>query len=213
MPCPINARGIMVPLINQQRTWDCGLACILMSLCLTLAGIFVCSIWSIDLAFSLQKFSVRFSYFAITVGANPKFSVETFYKEQFLNDLVRVEMLFQKAIEAIRIQCRSTSGEEMSLLILTGKFVAIAIVDQYKLRYSYCLASFDVDCSQMLHYYKFPFYAVDLGLGLVAIQATLVAAQDTPLGTNAFTSCHYVVICGYNAVTDEFEIHDPASFR
>lgn len=44
------------------------------------AGIFVCSIWSVDLAFSLQKFSVRFSYFTITVGANPKFSVETFYK-------------------------------------------------------------------------------------------------------------------------------------
>lgn len=41
----------------------------------------------------------------------------------------------------------------------------------------------------MLHYYKFLFYAVNLGLGMVAIQATLVVAQDTPVGTNAFTSC------------------------
>ncbi|KAF7147660.1 hypothetical protein RHSIM_Rhsim03G0138300 [Rhododendron simsii] len=113
------------------------------------------SIWSVDLAFLLQKFSVRFSYFPITLGANLKFSVETLYKvllEKFLNDLVRVEMLFQKAIEAIRIRVSVTS---------------------------------EVDCSQMLHnlhYNKFLFYAVNLGLGMVAIQATLVAAQDTPVG-------------------------------
>ncbi|KAG5557885.1 hypothetical protein RHGRI_007952 [Rhododendron griersonianum] len=144
-------RRLPVPLINQQRTWDCGLACVLMVLTLENSWH---RIWSVDLAFLLQKFSVRFSYFTITVGANPKFFVETFYKvkhspklEQFLNELVRGEMLFQKAIEAIRIQSI-----------------------------------------------------------LVAIQATLVAAQDTLVG-------HYVVICGYNAVTDEFEIQDPASSR
>ncbi|KAE9465250.1 hypothetical protein C3L33_02842, partial [Rhododendron williamsianum] len=66
---------VEVPLINQQRTWDCGLACVLMVLTLE-------NSWH-----------------------------------------------------------RSTSGEEMSLLILTGKFVAIALVDQCKLR---VLASFDV---------------------------------------------------------------------
>ena len=40
----------------------------------------VCSIWTVDLAHLLQKFSVRFSYFTVTLGANPNFSAETFYK-------------------------------------------------------------------------------------------------------------------------------------
>lgn len=31
-------------------------------------------------------------------------------------------------------QCRSISEEQISLLILSGKYVAIALVDQHKLR-------------------------------------------------------------------------------
>lgn len=42
--------------------------------------ILLCSVWTVDLAYLLQKFSVTFSYFTVTLGANPKFSVETFYK-------------------------------------------------------------------------------------------------------------------------------------
>ncbi|KAH7855071.1 hypothetical protein Vadar_020935 [Vaccinium darrowii] len=168
---------VEVPLINQQRTWDCGLACILMVL-RTLGiddyniqelGDLCCttSIWTVDLAYLLQKFSVSFSYFTVL-------------QEQLPNDLVRVDMLFQKAMEAgIRIQCRSISGEEISILILTGNFVAIALVDQHKLSQSW---HGDVCDSG--------FYSSSSG----------------------YTG-HYVVICGYDAATDEFEIRDPASSR
>lgn len=38
------------------------------------------SIWTVDLAYLLQKFSVIFSFFTVTIGANPNFSVESFYK-------------------------------------------------------------------------------------------------------------------------------------
>lgn len=38
------------------------------------------SIWTVDLAYLLQKFSVRFTYCTVTLGANPDFSVERFYK-------------------------------------------------------------------------------------------------------------------------------------
>ncbi|CAL5363717.1 unnamed protein product [Camellia sinensis] len=182
---------IEVPLINQQCTWDCGLACVLMVL--RTLGIGNCdiqelgelcsttSIWTVDLAYLLQNFSVHFSYFTVTLGANPNFSVETFYKEQLPNDLVRVDMLFQKALEGgMNIQCRSISGEEISLLILSGKYIAIALVDQYKLRY------------------------ISLGWRMLGFLAAIVAAQATLVG-------HYVVICGYDALTDEFEIRDPAS--
>lgn len=181
---------VEVPHISQQCTWDCGLACILMVL--ETVGINGCniqalgelccttSIWTVDLAYLLHNFSVNFSYFTVTFGANPNFSVETFYKEQLPNDLVRVNMLFQKAFEAgIHIQCRSISGEEISLYILSGKYIAVALVDQYKLSRSW---SEDVCISD--------FYD----------------------GKSGYTG-HYVIICGYDANTDEFEIRDPASSR
>jgi len=181
---------VEVPLVNQEHAWDCGLACILMvlrtlginnsniqeleELCCTT------SIWTVDLAYLLHKFSVSFSYFTVTVGANPNFSMETFYKEQLANDVMRVNMLFHKALEAgITIQCRSISGEEISGLILSGNYIAIALVDHYRLSQSWIE---DVCVSG--------FYS----------------------GNSSYTG-HYVVICGYDAETDEFEIRDPASAR
>ncbi|KAJ8537893.1 hypothetical protein K7X08_014433 [Anisodus acutangulus] len=181
---------VEVPHINQLHSWDCGLACVLMVL--RTLGIKDCnmqeleelcctrSIWTVDLAYLLQKFSVNFSYFTVTLGANPSFSVETFYKEQLPNDLVRVDMLFQKARDAgINIECRSISSEEISLLILSGDFLAIALVDQYKLRQSWLE---DVCASDFFN--------------------------DTPDYTG-----HYIVISGYDADADEFEIRDPANSR
>ncbi|KAL6126687.1 hypothetical protein ACLB2K_074733 [Fragaria x ananassa] len=141
LPC---SHFVEVPHINQLYSWDCGLACVLMVF--RTIGIDSCdiqtlaelcctkSIWTVDLAYLLQKFSISFSYYTVTFGANPKYSGEKFYKEQLPNDLVRVDTLFQKALEAgIRIKCRSVSQEEICFLILCGKYIAIVLVDQYKL--------------------------------------------------------------------------------
>ncbi|KAL6581006.1 hypothetical protein OROMI_006929 [Orobanche minor] len=215
---------IEVPHINQEHTWDCGLACVIMvlralgvydcniqeleELCCTTSVPFVilipgeCGIWTVDLAYLLQKFSVSFTYCTVTLGANPDFSVETFYKllllesfsgtnsmfdrvigndkmqDQLPNDLIRVNMLFQEARESgILIECRSVSATEISGLILSGNYVVIALVDQYKLSHS--------------------------GLEDVCV-------SDFYGGSPGYTG-HYVVICGYDAVTNEFEIRDPAS--
>ncbi|KAM6582350.1 hypothetical protein CsatB_009352 [Cannabis sativa] len=179
-----------VPHVNQLYSWDCGLACVLMvfrtfsinvhsieslaELCCTT------SIWTVDLAYLLQKFSVSFSYYTVTFGANPNYSVETFYKEQLPNDLIRVDMLFKKSLEAgINIQCRSLSIEEISLLILSGEYIAVALVDQYKLSRSWLKDVFISDISDI----------------------------------NSGYTGHYVIICGYDTETDEFEIRDPASSR
>lgn len=181
---------VEVPHVNQLRTWDCGLACVVMVL--KALGVHNCtvqtlgelccttSVWTVDLAYLLQKFSVTFSYFTVTLGANPKFSVETFYKEQLPNDQVRVNMLFTKAREAgIDIQHRSISAREISQFILSGKYIAIALLDQYKLSRSwledFCISGF--------------------------------------YGSNSGYTGHYVIICGYDTITDEFEIRDPASYR
>ncbi|KAK9158924.1 hypothetical protein Scep_005498 [Stephania cephalantha] len=181
---------VFVPHIGQLYSWDCGLACV--SMVLSTLGIDhhdihvladICntkSIWTVDLAYLLQKFSVRFAFFTITLGANPNFSMETFYKEQLPSDVVRVDKLFQKAVEAgINIQCRSFNGEELSVLISSGKYIAIALVDQYKLSRSW-LAD--------------------------------VCASGLYGGTSGYTG-HYVVICGYDPVENEFDIRDPASSR
>ncbi|XP_068668501.1 guanylyl cyclase 1-like isoform X1 [Aristolochia californica] len=133
-----------VPHIHQLYNWDCGLACVLMVL--KTLGIDHCdlqslanlcsttSIWTVDLAYLLQKFSVSFSFLTVTLGANPNFSAETYYKEQLQSDVGRVDKLFGKARESgIDIECRCISGEEISMLILSGQFIAVALVDKYKL--------------------------------------------------------------------------------
>ncbi|KAG7608259.1 Protein GUCD1 [Arabidopsis suecica] len=137
-----------VPHVHQLASWDCGLACVLMVL--RASGIASCtledlaeicstnSIWTVDLAYLLQKFCVEFSYYTITFGANPNYSIEEFYKEQLPEDLVRVDLLFRKAHESgIIIQCRSVSIHEISCLLLSGNYIAIALVDQDKLSKSW----------------------------------------------------------------------------
>ncbi|XP_058109384.1 guanylyl cyclase 1 isoform X2 [Magnolia sinica] len=181
---------VKVPHVHQLRNWDCGLACVLMVL--RTLGVDHCdihslgklcsttSIWTVDLAYLLHKFSVSFSFLTVTLGANPKFSVETFYKEQLPNDLGRVDGLFQKALEAgINIECRSISSEEISVLILSGRYIAVALVDKYKLSRSWLEG---------------------------------ICISGCYGGTSGYTG-HYVVICGYDADVDEFEIRDPASCR
>ncbi|KAK7290081.1 hypothetical protein RIF29_04251 [Crotalaria pallida] len=180
-----------VPHITQIYTWDCGLACVAMVLrtigindCGIQALAELCctnSIWTVDLAYLLQRFSITFSYFTVTFGANPNYCVESFYKEELPNDLLRVDMLFRKAMEAgIDIQCRSISGEEISVLILSGKYIAIALVDHNKLS----LAWQEDD---------------DHVPGI--------------FGNNPGYTGHYVLICGYDAGADMFEIRDPASSK
>ncbi|XP_019097231.1 PREDICTED: protein GUCD1 isoform X2 [Camelina sativa] len=133
-----------VPHVHQLASWDCGLACVLMVL--RASGIASCtledlaeicstnSIWTVDLAYLLHKFCVEFSYYTITFGANPNYSIEEFYKEQLPEDLVRVDLLFRKAhASGIIIQCRSVSIHEISCVLLSGNYIAIALVDQDKL--------------------------------------------------------------------------------
>ncbi|KAI4306771.1 hypothetical protein L6164_030020 [Bauhinia variegata] len=181
---------VEVPHINQLYTWDCGLACVLMVLktigvndCNIQTLVDLCcttSIWTVDLAYLLQRFSVSFSYFTVTFGANPNYCVESFYKEQLPNDLVRVDTLFQKAMEAgINIQCRSIGGEEIAILILSGKYIAIALVDHNKLSHAW---------QEEVH-------------------------APGVFSNNFGYTGHYVLICGYDAGADMFEIRDPASSK
>ncbi|XP_020577219.1 protein GUCD1 isoform X2 [Phalaenopsis equestris] len=144
---PACSHFVDVPHVRQQFLWDCGLACVLMVL--RTVGIGHCdihqlvdlcsttSVWTVDLAYLLKRFSVSFHFFTVTMGANPNFSDETFYREQLQDDLRRVDGLFQKALETgISIACRSISGVEIAALISSGQYIAVALVDKIKLSQS-----------------------------------------------------------------------------
>ncbi|KAI7742366.1 hypothetical protein M8C21_025571 [Ambrosia artemisiifolia] len=203
----VQSHFINVPHMKQERMWDCGLVCVLMvlktlnvnhydiedmeafcgtnSLCWVgdvqrVVFIIWHCIWTVDLAYVLQKLSISFSYITITLGANPNYSVETFYEKQLTDDIVRVNMLFQRSKEAgIDIECRSIKEDEIALLILSEKYIVIALVDQYILSQPW---------------------------------REDVYVSDFCSGSPGYTG-HYIVICGYDALTDEFEIRDPASSR
>eukprot|EP00850_Spirogloea_muscicola_P001375 SM000005S17172 [mRNA] locus=s5:572877:574655:- [translate_table: standard] len=92
------------------------------------------SIWTVDLAHLLRRFAVDVSFLTVTIGANPHFVAESFYKETMEEDRRRVNWLFERAPQAgIRIQRRSLSSEELSALILSGHYLVIALVDKRKL--------------------------------------------------------------------------------
>ncbi|KAH9301561.1 hypothetical protein KI387_013144, partial [Taxus chinensis] len=179
-----------VPHVRQLCSWDCGLACVLMVLraldiqdCDMKSLAKLCSttsIWTVDLAHLLRRFSINVAFLTVTIGANPHFALETFYKEHMVEDGERVNRLFEKAPQVgIQIQWRSISGEELSTVILSGHYIAIALVDKHKLSQPWLEELFLSDCC----------------------------------GVSSGYTGHYVVICGYDMETDEFEIRDPASSR
>ena len=67
------------------------------------------SVWTIDLAHLLRSFDVcDVALFTVTIGANPAFSKETFYKDSIKDDEARVSKLFAAAADAgILVEKRS----------------------------------------------------------------------------------------------------------
>lgn len=132
-----------VPHVRQMHSWDCGLACVLMVLralgrnaydlkhLQQLCG--TTSVWTVDLAHLLRHFALDVCFLTVTIGANPGFALETFYKETMEEDRKRVDFLFERAAQAgIHIQRRSLSGQELAAVVLSGSFLAIALVDKRK---------------------------------------------------------------------------------
>ncbi|XP_020678929.1 protein GUCD1 isoform X2 [Dendrobium catenatum] len=144
---PASSHFVDVPHVRQQFHWDCGLACVLMVLRTVGIGhigihelVDLCSttsVWTVDLAYLLKRFSISFHFFTVTIGANPNFSDETFYREQLKDDVNRVDGLFEKALETgIVIECRSINGVDIAALISSGQYIAVALVDKIKLSQS-----------------------------------------------------------------------------
>lgn len=61
----------------------------------TISSFPLCSIWTVDLAYILRRFGLAVEFTTITLGANPDYAKESFYKEHMVEDGSRVERLFQ----------------------------------------------------------------------------------------------------------------------
>ncbi|ONM06741.1 guanylyl cyclase 1 [Zea mays] len=96
--------GMKVPHVQQAFTWDYGLACVLMVL--RTLGIDCCdgiadlerlcrttSIWTVDLAYLLNKISVSFPFCTVTLGANPQYSAESFCRVLVLTNFYCTRLL------------------------------------------------------------------------------------------------------------------------
>ena len=66
-----------------------------LSTSLVLTCFAVCSIWTVDLAYLLRRFGLDVEFTTITIGANPDYAKESFYREHMAEDGSRVERLFQ----------------------------------------------------------------------------------------------------------------------
>jgi hypothetical protein len=94
---------IVTKYIPQNTNWDCGLACVAM----TLKGLgFNCSledmarkcpvnsVWTIDLAFVLRNYVQDFTYYTSYLGSRKEHQDQKFYQDNFDEDEKRVNKLF-----------------------------------------------------------------------------------------------------------------------
>jgi hypothetical protein len=96
----------VVPHVKQTYNWDCGLACVLMVVRALGASAHHCdlrtlrqlcrttSIWTVDLAYLLRKFGADVTFTTVTMGANPEYASESFYRDNLREDGERVDALF-----------------------------------------------------------------------------------------------------------------------
>ena len=199
--------------VRQSHNWDCGLACAEMVLRALGTPRASCSltqlqyllkrnatwdqtknaVWTVDIAYLLRAFGVRFKYFTQTIGVDPALHSKVFYKSTIDQDSERIKMLFGRAHSSdIVIEQASLSQTELRDLLTTTdlsnqhpKHMVIALVDSRKLYSTYTLG----------------------------FLGRLIEFVVTALGgdSNSDFTGHFVLITGYESQTSEFSIIDPAS--
>ena len=90
------------------------------------------SVWTIDLAHLLRSFDVcDVALFTVTIGANPAFVKETFYKDSIKDDEARVSKLFAAAADAgILVEKRSVCLRNVKRWAASAEWILIVLVDK-----------------------------------------------------------------------------------
>ena len=140
----LNDSSIFVPLIRQQYSWDCGLACVAMVLSALEAApplltrlYEICgtnSVWTIDLAHLLRRYGALVSLTTIYIGPNPAYKEEKFYAKHLQDDMARVTALFGLSESSgIPVHQYSCSGQDLRWAMSSSKYLVVALVDKSKL--------------------------------------------------------------------------------
>lgn len=135
---------------------------------------------TVDLAHVLADFGLRFRFLTRTVGVDPSYRAEPFYKPTLDADSVRVNQLFERAAERdIVIENRSLKAEELASLVRPQSHMVMALVDRR-------------------HLYRQP---TDTLSGFV--DSVVTHCFSGYVG-------HYVLLTGYDDVRCGYYVMDPA---
>lgn len=128
--------------VRQRMAWDCGLACVLMVLSAAEfprydatwdrvhAACGTRSVWTVDLAFALKAFGVRFVFATKTLGCDPSYRDMSFYKRELSLDERRVAGLFERAFAGeICLRKGTVPSDALGELLGTNRALVIALVD------------------------------------------------------------------------------------
>ena len=230
-----------VPHVRQMHNWDCGLACVLASLrsmrcdpALNLPHLkALCpttSIWTVDLAHLLRRFGVDVRFFTITLGANPEYAAESFYRDSLADDGARVDALFRGAERAgVQLARRSVHMRSLRRWATDGRWLIIVLVDKRALgpngfrktsrttrssrdggddalapRISEGGGLFDLVFGTGDARHR------DRGGGGSFKKSAHESASGSNSGSNSGYTGHYILVFGYDATTREFLCRDPA---
>eukprot|EP00088_Acartia_fossae_P000945 TRINITY_DN10350_c2_g1_i1.p1 TRINITY_DN10350_c2_g1~~TRINITY_DN10350_c2_g1_i1.p1 ORF type:complete len:251 (-),score=11.10 TRINITY_DN10350_c2_g1_i1:209-961(-) len=129
---------------QQLSNWDCGIACVLMVLPTPSRNYFIKnfsqvveeekfgeSTWTIDLAYLLDRFHMKFKYFTTTIGIDPGYSKENFYDKVLSKDTERVNEKFSLAKQrGIHVEKNSVSINEIIENLQKGPVIVLTNAHQ-----------------------------------------------------------------------------------
>ncbi|XP_067942470.1 protein GUCD1-like [Watersipora subatra] len=147
--------------VKQKSSWDCGIACLQMVLQLLGKDVSCLdqlvkemdadqSIWTVDLAYLLSKFSVPSTLYSTHLGVQEDYTSIPFYKRRFNQDKVRVERLMGEC-KSHGYECiqRKLTIDELSDKLVGGKCVIISLVDWNLMHCTDCSQSPSQMCAKM----------------------------------------------------------------
>lgn len=138
------------------------------------------STWTIDLCYLLRRFGVDHVYATVTIGVNPKYKGESYYKSSLHRDHQRVEDRFRDA-SSVGIVVREMSTTVADLLEhLSRGGPVIVLVDQGLLHCESCQKN------------------------RIVSKVSGVLARYVPY------QGHYVVLCGYRLRERKFLYRNPS---
>ena len=168
--------GVNVAFEPQVEHWDCGLACALMlvrsaaaqnarartalrqtiDLATMTRACGTKSVWTIDLAFALSAFGAEASVmFTSFLGVNLEYVTTSFYRDEILRDVKRVEGLFRAASRGeggVDVRCGRLSTRTVADVCRSGRVACVVLVDKSLLYASEDDADADVERKEERHF-------------------------------------------------------------